>query len=124
MRAIAIGLRAADVSVAILARTEEQLPETATYSEPGRPGRGGYRGRPRRAAYPGIVDQVERSLGPIALLVNNAASSCASGPVWVGDSEEWWRNVEINLRDPHLYSQAVLPGMLTRRQGRIIKYQQ
>jgi NAD(P)-dependent dehydrogenase (short-subunit alcohol dehydrogenase family) len=32
----------------------------------------------------------------------------------------WWREVEINLRGPFLFANAVLPGMIARRHGRII----
>ena len=32
----------------------------------------------------------------------------------------WWNEVEVNLRGPFLYAHAVLPGMRTRRRGRII----
>lgn len=67
-----------------------------------------------------IAAQVADSLGPITLLVNNAASGYASGPLWAGDADEWWRDIEINLRGPYLCSRAVLPGMMARKQGRII----
>ena len=42
------------------------------------------------------------------------------GPVWEVDPDEWWRTLEINLRGTFLCAQAVLPGMIQRRRGRII----
>ena len=66
--------------------------------------------------------EVEQWLGPISLLVNNAgrASASASGPVWESNPDEWWRDMEINLHGPYLCTRAVQPGMISRRNGRII----
>src|SRR5262249_39565144 len=36
------------------------------------------------------------------------------------DPDDWWRCQEVNLRGPLLCSRAVLPGMISRRRGRII----
>jgi hypothetical protein len=36
-------------------------------------------------------------------------------------ADEWWR--EIDLCGPYLWSEAVLPGMLDRQQGRIINFE-
>jgi NAD(P)-dependent dehydrogenase (short-subunit alcohol dehydrogenase family) len=38
----------------------------------------------------------------------------------VVDPIAWWNEVEVNLRGPFLYANAVLPGMRARHQGRII----
>ena len=67
-----------------------------------------------------MVNETERQLGPVDLLVNNAGSLVAIGPVWEADPIEWWRDVEINLRGTFLCARAVLPGMVARRRGRII----
>jgi len=56
----------------------------------------------------------------IDLLVNNAGVLRAIGRVTDIDADDWWREVEINLRGSFLCSQAVLPGMITRKRGRII----
>jgi NAD(P)-dependent dehydrogenase (short-subunit alcohol dehydrogenase family) len=64
--------------------------------------------------------EVERSLGQLDLLVNNAAVPGPLGPFSETDSGEWWRVLEINLRGPMLCTRAVLPGMIQRRRGRII----
>jgi NAD(P)-dependent dehydrogenase (short-subunit alcohol dehydrogenase family) len=63
---------------------------------------------------------MERELGPIGLLVNNAAVATPVGPSWELDAEAWWRIVEINLRGPYLCTRAVLPGMIGRGTGRIV----
>jgi 3-oxoacyl-[acyl-carrier protein] reductase len=120
-RSIAIGLAAAGTSVAILARTAEQIKETADLIHQ-------VGGRVEtfvadvtdEQRVNDIAAQVESSLGPITLLINNAAGGRSSGPIWEGDADDWWRDIEVNLRGPYLCTRAVLPGMLARQQGRII----
>jgi 3-oxoacyl-[acyl-carrier protein] reductase len=67
-----------------------------------------------------VISRVAGELGPIDLLVNNAAVVSPFGPLWEVDADEWWRTLEINLRGPFLYSRAVLPAMIDRRRGRIV----
>jgi NAD(P)-dependent dehydrogenase (short-subunit alcohol dehydrogenase family) len=66
------------------------------------------------------VDRVERELGPIELVVNNAGTDRAFGPLWKADPELWWADVEVHLRGTFLVSSAVLPPMLERGAGRVI----
>lgn len=67
-----------------------------------------------------IVEETVRRLGPVDLLVNNAGSAGALGPVWEVEPDAWWHDVTVNLRGTFLCARAVLPGMIARRQGRII----
>jgi NAD(P)-dependent dehydrogenase (short-subunit alcohol dehydrogenase family) len=69
---------------------------------------------------PQVVTTVEQRLGPITLLINNAGQFRAFGPIGVIDPIAWWNEVEVNLRGPFLYANAVLPGMRVRHKGRII----
>ena len=69
---------------------------------------------------PQVVTTVEQRLGPITVLINNAGQFRAFGPIGVIDPIAWWNEVEVNLRGPFLYANAVLPGMRTRHKGRII----
>jgi NAD(P)-dependent dehydrogenase (short-subunit alcohol dehydrogenase family) len=64
--------------------------------------------------------EVERTLGPVDVLVNNAGAGRPFGPTWEGSAEAWWRTFEVNVRGPLLSSHAVLPGMIARGRGRII----
>ena len=66
------------------------------------------------------VSKAESELGPIDLLVNNAGTAQAIGPVWEVDPAEWWTDVESSLRSAFLCSRAVIPGMMERRSGRIV----
>jgi NAD(P)-dependent dehydrogenase (short-subunit alcohol dehydrogenase family) len=73
-----------------------------------------------RAVVDGMVETVERELGPIDLLINNAGHIGAIGPIWEVDPDLWWRAYEVNVRGAMLCSRAVLIGMVARRHGRII----
>ncbi|HEY3874791.1 MAG TPA: SDR family NAD(P)-dependent oxidoreductase, partial [Candidatus Kapabacteria bacterium] len=47
-----------------------------------------------------MVQIAEEQLGPIDLLVNGAGISPPFGPTWETDSNDWWHNVEVNLKGP------------------------
>jgi 3-oxoacyl-[acyl-carrier protein] reductase len=57
--------------------------------------------------------------GPVDLLVANAGTG-NRGESWELDPEEWWQVFEVNVLGVHLCCNAVIPGMLERRQGRIV----
>src|SRR5258708_5450461 len=68
-----------------------------------------------------MVREVEQQFGDITLLVNNAGIATESlGPTWEVDPEWWWRTMEVNVRGQFLCARSVLPGMVRRRQGRIV----
>jgi NAD(P)-dependent dehydrogenase (short-subunit alcohol dehydrogenase family) len=120
-RAIALALARAGAAVAITARSSSELESTlaelcaihdraiAICSDV-----------TDRAAVEDMIAQTEARLGPIDFLVNNAGSAGVIGPIWETDPDEWWRTVEVNLRGPMLCASSVLPGMITRRNGRIV----
>jgi NAD(P)-dependent dehydrogenase (short-subunit alcohol dehydrogenase family)/uncharacterized protein YndB with AHSA1/START domain len=63
---------------------------------------------------------IERSLGPVDLLVNNAATLGPIGPFCDADAGEWWHAMDVNLRGPVLCTRAVLPAMISRHRGRVV----
>ena len=70
-----------------------------------------------------MVEETERELGPIDLLVNNAGipGSWGGPTIWEGEEAgDWWRVFEINTLGPYLCCRAVLPGMIERGGGRIV----
>ncbi len=73
-----------------------------------------------RASVEAAVATVERELGPIDVLVNNAGISGEGGFTWTQDPERWWQVFEINVLGTFLCSRAVLPGMRARGRGRIV----
>jgi NAD(P)-dependent dehydrogenase (short-subunit alcohol dehydrogenase family) len=68
----------------------------------------------------GLFSTTEEKLGPIELLVNCAGVSSPFGPAWETNPQEWWRNMEVNLKGPMLCCHAVANTMVSRRRGRII----
>jgi 2-hydroxycyclohexanecarboxyl-CoA dehydrogenase len=70
-------------------------------------------------AGPAIVGTVARQLGPVQVLVANAAAMAMS-PFLESKPDEWWHQIEVNLSGHFRMIQAVIPGMRARRHGRII----
>jgi NAD(P)-dependent dehydrogenase (short-subunit alcohol dehydrogenase family) len=120
-KAIALGLARAGASVAVVARSEDQLAETvkeitqlgsraisvvADVSDP--------------AAVQRMMTEVEDTLGSVNLLVDNAGLAGPIGPTWEIDPDAWWRCLEVNLRGPMLCARAVLSGMIARGRGHIV----
>jgi len=66
-----------------------------------------------------VAQAIEKTLGPIGILVNNAGVSRLV-PFLEIDEREWDRVMNINLKGVFLTCRAVLPGMIERRSGRII----
>jgi NAD(P)-dependent dehydrogenase (short-subunit alcohol dehydrogenase family) len=63
---------------------------------------------------------IERELGPVSLLTNNAGAFVAIGPIWTVEPEAWWHDVETNIRGTFNCCRAVIPAMIARKRGRII----
>jgi len=66
-----------------------------------------------------LVDFANQKLGTIDILVNNAAISKIVSFLDTTE-EEWDRVIEVNLKGAFLCSKAVLPGMIKKREGKII----
>ncbi len=65
--------------------------------------------------------EIERTLGPIAILVANACGSAtAPGPLEETSEDGWRASVDGNLTATFLTLKSVLPGMKERRTGNII----
>jgi NAD(P)-dependent dehydrogenase (short-subunit alcohol dehydrogenase family) len=66
-----------------------------------------------------IVAEVERTLGPIDVLVANAAAM-QMGPFVDDDPDTWWHQIDVNLSGHFRLIQAVVPRMRERGGGRIV----
>lgn len=66
------------------------------------------------------VVETESHLGPITLLINNAGVPGPFGPLSEIDPDRWWAAQAVHIKAPVLFLNEVLPGMITRKKGRII----
>jgi NAD(P)-dependent dehydrogenase (short-subunit alcohol dehydrogenase family) len=120
-RTFAQAIAGAGAKIAITARTESQLLETAKLIEDG-----GGNVIPFAAdvtdmpAMQRVINETERRLGPIDILVNNAGVLTPLGFDWEVDPDEWWHAFEVNVRSAFRVTHAVLPGMIARQKGRIV----
>ena len=71
-------------------------------------------------------DRVERELGPVNVLVNNAGNMGAHpeavnrGPFWDSSPDDWVAPLHVNLYGVLNCTRAVLPGMIDAKGGSII----
>lgn len=118
--AFAKELARAGADVALIARDEQGLAETAAE----------VRSLGRKAAtftadildtslLPDLVTQVEAALGPVDILINNAGGNIPA-PFMEVTEETYDRIMDLNLKSLFFLSQVVARGMAERRQGRII----
>jgi 3-oxoacyl-[acyl-carrier protein] reductase len=66
-----------------------------------------------------MVAQIERELGAVNILVNNAGMARQLKLEDIAE-RDWDEHITVNLKSAFLVTQAVLPQMRTRRWGRII----
>ena len=120
-RAIALALAGAGAAVAILARDEEKSRATvADLRALGVPALALRTDLTRRAAIKPALEQVERTLGPVDILVNNAATAILKG-VLEQTAEEWDQVIETNLNACFLLAKYAAESMVKRgRGGKII----
>jgi len=120
-KAIAALFSEAGAAVAIASRKKEALEAAAAQI-------GG--GRARVVPFPchigraeeiqALVAAVEKALGPIDVLVNNAATNIQMGPLTAADDGQFAKMVEINVQGALRLSRLVAPSMCERRAGSII----
>ena len=116
-RGIAIALAGAGVSVAIIARDEEKNRETLAQLHALGATASAFRlDLTDRARIKPTLDEIERVLGPIDILVNNAAMAILKG-VLEQTPEEWDLVIETNLNAPFLLAKYVAESMVKRRRG-------
>lgn len=65
-------------------------------------------------------DATRRQLGPVAILVNNAAVVAPIGPLAESAPDDWARNIQVNLLGAYHAVRAVLPGMLAAGGGTVV----
>ena len=120
-RAIATVFAEAGAAVACTARTLDEITETAEIITSA----GGKAFAVRcdvqdKAQIAFAVRQIEQSLGPIDVLVNNAGVAGPSGWFIDMDIDDWLACLDINLGGVARFTHHVLPAMVARGRGRII----
>ena len=119
-RGIAIGLAGAGASVAILARNEDRNLETlAALKKIGVPAMAFKLDVSQRKSLKPALEAVTSKLGPIDILVNNAAFAILKG-LFDHSEEDWDSVMETNLTSCFLLSKYAAPSMIARKAGKII----
>jgi 3-oxoacyl-[acyl-carrier protein] reductase len=119
-RSIALRFAEEGARLALAARTENELLQTASLVEAT-----GARAVAiptdirDRGAVEACVSRAEADLGPVDVLVNNAGVFLWR-PFLELSSEEWDLVLSTNLTGAANFCRAVLPGMIGRRRGRIV----
>ena len=67
-----------------------------------------------------VISEVEKKLGPIDILINNAGTSRISTMEHETDFEIPWKVIETNLRGSLAFAHAVVPSMVDAGRGTII----
>jgi 2-deoxy-D-gluconate 3-dehydrogenase len=119
-RGIALGLAEAGASVAILARNQEK--NSAVLAEIKKLGAKGIAVQldvTKRDALGPAMENVERELGPVSILVNNAGITVIRSALKFR-AEDWDRVIETNLSSCFFLSQIAARSMMTRKHGKII----
>jgi NAD(P)-dependent dehydrogenase (short-subunit alcohol dehydrogenase family) len=122
-RAISLGFAREGASVAISARSQNEIDSIveeihgmggtslAMQGDLGAPG------TPQQ-----LVERTTKAFGTVDILVNNAGVGSAASPRPVADFDDefWSLSLALNLTAPYLLCKAVLPYMLKKKRGRII----
>jgi NAD(P)-dependent dehydrogenase (short-subunit alcohol dehydrogenase family) len=119
-RSIALRFAEEGARVALVARTEAALQETAQRAKDA----GGQSlAIPADITTPGAAEHcvaaAEQAFGPVDILVNNAGIFIWR-PFLKLSAEDWDRVLATNLTASASFCRAVLPGMVERRRGRIV----
>jgi len=120
-RAIAISLAEAGAAVAVNYLSKAAEAQAVVEAIHGQGGRAVSVGADvsRAAAVKGMAAGIERELGPIDILINNAGVAL-NRSVDELTEDDFDRTIAVNLKSVFLCTQAVLPGMRKRRWGRIV----
>jgi 2-dehydro-3-deoxy-D-gluconate 5-dehydrogenase len=120
-RGIALGMARAGAAVAILGRDEASSAEAlAELRALGLPAMAVRLDVTERAALPDAMERVERELGPVDVIVNNAGVAIVSGGVLNETEADWDKVIATHLHATFLLSKLAAASMARRKGGKII----
>ena len=120
-RAMALGLASAGASVAILARDPgKNAAVVAELEQMGVRAMAVALDVTKRDTLAPAIAEVEATLGPIDILINNAGNTDISGGVLNQSEARWDRTLAIHLDATFLLSKLAATSMVTRKRGKII----
>lgn len=120
-RSIALGMARAGAAIAILARDEEKNTQVlAELQSIGGPAIALQLDVTKRDTLPTAVAEVERALGSIDVLVNNAGVAIVSGGVLNESEDVWDTTIATHLHASFLLSKLAASSMIKRKRGKII----
>lgn len=121
-RAIAIALAGDGFAVGLVARTGADLEETRRLIlERGGAAVSTVADVTDARAVSDAVVAIEDEVGDrITMLVNNAGSLRAIGPLWEVDPEDWWLDVRTSLGGAFVCCREVVPRMIRHGEGRVV----
>ena len=119
--AVALELARQGLKVALVARSQSELDKVAAQIKES----GG-----TALSYPfeladvagieGLVEQIEKELGPVEIVINNAAIAGPNEGGWDVDQEAWTQAINISLIAPFRLTRATLQNMLKNDWGRVV----
>ena len=120
-RAIAVGLASCGADVAVNYKTQEKEARVTQQqvTSQGRRSIVIQADVSRSSEVKNMIATIERDLGPVEILVNNAGIARFQS-IEATTEADWDEVLTANLKSVFLVTQAVLPGMRRRRWGRII----
>lgn len=120
-RGIALGLAEAGAAVAIFGRNDEKNQRVLSELRAiGVPSMAVKVDVTNRAGLQPALEKVERELGSLSILVNNAGNASLSGGVLQEKPEDWDSVIETHLNAAFLLSKLAAGSMLRRKSGKII----
>lgn len=120
-RAIAVDIAAAGAVVAVVARSQDQLADTLFEIESGGGAAAAFvRDLADLDAVGTLLPDVERELGPIEVLINNAGTVAPLGPTESLEPSEVQHSLRLNVIAPVVLSAMAIPCMRHRGWGRIV----
>lgn len=120
-KAIALAFAKRGAALALIARTDAELKETAReIAQAGGRAMAFVADITDTATILNTMARIGESLGPIDILVNDAGMLQPIGPFWENDLGTWLRGIDVNIGGMAICTHAVMAGMVARKRGRII----